>query len=119
MFYVTDQKILNYALDSMQITWRVDQDSGFQEGITSPEDLHVTVIPNSKICRLHNCDPKMVDNYFVWHKGGNSTAKKLEDTKRISMWYLSDDWIDKNECFELETEEWLKCLTEEYLLAEG
>ena len=108
MRLLSDQRILNYALDSMNVKWTTSQTTGDQEGLCHMKQITLALITNSKICRP-SCNSKDVHNYYVWHKDYLSKWKK-DSIKSEHLWYLDKEWNKKN-CSDYEGIKWLKCLS--------
>ena len=107
MAFLTDQKVLNYGLDSMNVKWTTNQTTGDQEGLCPMGQI--ALITNSKICRL-NCNSKHVHSYYVWHKPNVGLKQKKGSMEIKNLWYLDKEWNKKN-CSDYEGIKWLKCLS--------
>ena len=64
MGLLSDQRVLNYALDSINVKWTIYQTTKDQEGLCPMGQITLALITNSKICRL-SCSSKDVHNYYV------------------------------------------------------
>ena len=93
----------------MNVKWTTNQTTGDQEGLCSMEQVTITLITASKICRS-NCNSKDVHSYYVWHKYSIGLKQKKESMEIDNLWYLDKEWNKKN-CSDYKGMKWLKCLS--------
>ena len=117
-----DQVKLNYALDSCNIEWYNQGRNIESQSITGKcaknklNELQVTVLPKSLICR--KCK-KHLNSYYVWH----SRTKRVGDMKmKIAIsgqkWFLNELIVledgglrESKESEQLKGREWLQSIS--------
>ena len=109
MEFLTDQKVLNYGLDSMNVKWTTNQTTGDQEGLCPMGHITLALITNSKIC-CSKCISKDMHSYYVLHQPIVGLRWKKESMEIKNLWYLDKEWNKKN-CSDSKGIKWLKCLS--------
>ena len=87
-----DQVILNRALKNCSIQWRSVKNISTDpiDGFCLKNNLSLTVLPQSSICRIQCKDTASV---YVWHPLSLSKGdKKKTSIKDSHLWYLREDW---------------------------
>ena len=105
-----DQKKFNYALSSMELKWDNRTSSNqFRQGHTNHHNLTVAVFPLTKMCRgILDCNSALIDQYYIWHKGGGHKYDKMvKGSRQVKLWLVKENW--RQVSGEGKTaEEWLK-----------
>ncbi len=87
-----DQARLNYALKAMQVTWKGTFSINLIERLgLGVNGFSAVVLPTRIFCRTKSCLRKNLQEYYVWHQGGDGRDKRTSALHN-SVWYLKNDW---------------------------
>lgn len=89
-----DQKKFNFAFSLMELRWHNrTSPSQFWRGQTNHHNLSVAVFPLAKMCRGLECNPGLIDQYYVWHKGGGHKYNVMvKGSQRANLWLVRPEW---------------------------
>ena len=111
--FLSDQRLLNYALYYLEIEWQMrgPSDDPYFEGTCSVNGTRVTTIPQSKVCRK-NCRHEMMDSVYVWHPTAHHTGvSKMKSADDYGLNFLSPHWSEMD-CHDTVGVKWLQCISD-------
>lgn len=111
---MNDQARLNFALSVLQPDWGETVSKNILTDAwmaTTPCGFKVTVLPARSICR-QDCNKKHRSEYYVWHKGGQSSEGKMRYAERGRLWYLRRDWEERTNVSSATGTDWLREITQ-------